>query len=389
MMMRLLKRWRWGLAIAAVLLAAIGYTLWPQARTVDVGKVSKGAMSVGITDDGVTREKDLYVVSAPATGYAARIALEAGDPVTRGQVITRISGRPAPPLDKRTQEELRGALSSARAAERAASASLAQARRDAARAGALSPKGFISKAQLEAARTRVATAEASLAQSRAEIRRIGASLAEPGGKAGGSPVPVLAPVSGTVLLVPSKSEGMVVEGAPLVTIGDPSKIEVVVDLLSREAVRVKPGDRVEITQWGGPDPLIGRVKYIEPYGRLKVSALGIDEQRVNVVIGFDPAVARKAARLGHGYQIDATIVVWSKPDALRVPVGALFRGKGGDWRVFVVEDGKVHERAVKIGQINNDYGEVVGGIGDGTVVVLNPENDLRDGERVRPRAPAA
>lgn len=132
-------------------------------------------------------------------------------------------------------------------------------------------------------------------------------------------------------------------------------------------------------------PLIGHVKYIEPYGRLKVSALGIEEQRVNVVIGFDPAMGRTAARLGHGYQIDATIIVWSKRDALRVPIGALFRGSDGGWRVFTVEGHKARERAVKIDHINDDFAEVAEGLAASARVVLNPASDLKDGERVKPR----
>ena len=382
---RVLLRWRWAIAIGGLLLLAIGYAFWPEARAVDLGMVSKGPMAVGVTDDGVTREKELYVVSAPVTGYASRIALEAGDPIAKGQLITRMTGRPAPPLDRRTQEELRSALAAAQAGESSAAASLAQTRRDLARAEALAPQGFISRADLEEKRTRVATGQAALAQSRAEVQRIRASLGMPGATASGAPVAVLAPVNGSVLLVPEKSEGVIAEGSALITIGDPGKIEVVVELLSREAVRVKAGDRVEITQWGGPAPLIGQVKYVEPYGRLKVSALGIEEQRVNVVIGFDPAAAREAARLGHGYQIDATIIVWSKPDALRVPVGALFRGKDGGWRVFVADHGRARERAVKIDHLNDDYGEVLSGLDDGTGVVLNPANDLKEGDRIKAR----
>jgi HlyD family secretion protein len=380
-----IKRWRWALVIAGLLVLALGYAFWPARRAVDLATVGRGPMAVGITDDGVTREKELYVVSAPVTGFASRITLEAGDRVEKGQLITRMTGRPAAPLDRRTQEELRGALAAAQAAESSAAATLVQARRDLARTEALASEGIVSRAQLEAARTGVSTGEAALRRSRAEAQQIRASLAEPGRTASGAPVAVVAPVSGSVLLVPAKSEAVIAEGTPLVTIGDPSRIEVVVDLLSREAVRVKPGDRVEITQWGGPKPLIGQVKYIEPYGRLKVSALGIEEQRVNVVIGFDPATARAAARLGHGYQIDATIIVWSRADALRVPIGALFRGRDGSWRVFAVEGGRARERAVKIDHINDEFAEVLQGLADGARVVLNPANDLRNGQRVKSR----
>lgn len=382
---RIVARWRWAVAAVGLLLLAIGYAFWPEAKSVDLGIVSKGPMSIGVTDDGVTREKDLFVVSAPVTGFASRIALEVGDRVRKGQLITRMTGRPSPPLDRRTQETLQSGLASARAAQSAAAAALAQSRRDLARAESLARRGFISRAQLESTRTRVAADQAALTQSQAEVQGARASLARPGQSANDAPVAVVAPVDGTVLLILEKSEGIIAEGTQLISIGDPSRIEVVVDLLSREAVRVRPGDRVEITQWGGPRPLLGRVKYVEPFGRLKVSALGIEEQRVNVVIGFDSAAVGEAARLGHGYQVDATIIVWSKKDALRVPIGALFRGKDGAWKVFVNDKGRARERAVKLDHLNDDFGEVIDGLVEGTKVVLNPANDLRVGDRIAAR----
>lgn len=385
MMGEFIRRWRWAIAIAALLALALAWAFWPDAKAVDLGKVDKGPMSVGITDKGVTRERDLFVVSAPVTGFASRIALEAGDPIEKGQLITRMTGRPSAPLDQRTRQELRGALAAAQAGESSAAAALVQARRDAARAEELAASGIVSRADLEAARTRVSTGQAAVAQASAEAQRIRASLAQPGGLGSGAPVAVVAPASGRVLVVPAKSEGVIAEGTPLITIGDPARIEVVADLLSREAVRVKPGDRVEIAQWGGPKPLVGEVKYIEPYGRMKVSALGIEEQRVNVVIAFAPDAAGEAARLGHGYQVDATIVVWSRPDALRVPIGALFRGKNGDWHVFLAERGRARERAVTIDHINDLYGEVIGGLAAGDSVVLNPGNDLKEGVRIKAR----
>ncbi|MCB2074938.1 MAG: efflux RND transporter periplasmic adaptor subunit [Novosphingobium sp.] len=381
----LLKRWRWAILVGALLFLGLAFAFWPEAVPVDTGKVTRGAMSVGVTDDGVTRAEEYYVVSAPVTGYLERIELEAGDKVSRGVLITRMTGRPATPLDKRTREELRGSLAAARAAEAGAASSLAQARRDLARAEELAKRGFLPRAQLEEARTRVSTGQASLAQARGQARSAQAMLAETGAATSGAPVPVRAPASGSVMSVINESEGVIPEGTPLMTIGDPHRIEVVVDLLSREAVRVKPGDRVEITEWGGPDPLIGRVERIEPFGKLKISALGIEEQRVNVIIGFGENAAQHAARLGHGYQIDATIILWSKKDALRVPIGALYRGGDGGWRVFVDDGGRAEERAVKVGHINDEYGEVLGGLAEDDTVVVNPGNALEDGNRISPR----
>ncbi|MBR0552020.1 efflux RND transporter periplasmic adaptor subunit [Stakelama marina] len=384
-MWNVLKRWRWAALILGLLVVVLGYSLWPRAREIDVGVVDRGPMAVGVTDDGVTREEELYVVSAPVTGFASRIELEAGDHVRKGQVITRMHGRPTTPLDQRTQEDLRGQLASAWAAERSAAAALAQSRRDLARVEELAGRGFVSRANHEAARTRVATDRAALERSRAEVRRISGALDDPGRAAPGRPVPVTAPVSGSVLLVPADSENIIAEGTPLMMIGDPAKIEVVIDLLSREAVRVSPGDRVEITQWGGPHPLIGHVTRVEPYGRLKISALGIEEQRVNVIIGFDPKAAGEAARLGHGYQVDATIILWSDPHALRLPIGALFRGREGGWHVFVVEGGRARERSVRIGHLNDEHAEVLHGVAQGAKVILNPGDGIEDGARVRPR----
>lgn len=384
-MAALLKRWRWALLIAGLLVTGLAFAFWPRVVLVDAGQVSKGRMVTGITDDGQTRAVDVYVVSAPVTGYLDRIELDVGDRVARGALITRMTGRPSSPLDPRSRQELGAAGSAARAAEAGARAALEQSWRDLQRAEKLAKDGFLPRAQLEAARTRVAGDRAALAAAQAEVRRIDAMLAAPAGGHGSAPVAVIAPAGGSVLTRITESEGVIAEGTPLVTIGDPDRIEGVVDLLSREAVRVKPGDRVEITQWGGPVPLIGTVKRIEPFGRLKVSALGIEEQRVNVIIGFAPESLPDAARLGHGYQFDATFVLWSRNDALRVPIGALFRGPDGEWHAFEIVGGRAIDRKLKIGQINEEWGEVLGGLSESAQVVVNPSKTLTDRTRVKAR----
>ena len=380
-----IKRWRWAVLVAGLLLAGLLYAFWPASTPVDTARVTRGPMAVGVTDDGVTRAEDYYVVSAPVTGYLSRIELEAGDPVTRNALITTMTGRPSTPIDPRSTQELRGALAAAQAAASSAQATLVQARRDLERAVALAQRGFIARAQLDQIRTRVATSDAALAQNRAEAARIRAQLGQPQGPGRGEPVPVRAPASGAVLSVITESEGVIAEGTQLMTIGDPRTIEAVVDLLSREAVRVQPGNRVEITQWGGPEPLVGTVERVEPFGRLKISALGIEEQRVNVIIRFAGAAALQAARLGHGYQVDATIILWSSDDALRVPIGALFRGSDGGWRVFVDDDGRARERAVRIGHLNDEFAEVLGGLAEGNEVIVNPASSLEEGARIAPR----
>lgn len=384
-MAAVLRRWRWPVGLGAVLLAGLAFAFWPTAALVDTAGISRGPMMVGVTDDGVTRAEEYFVVSAPVTGYLGRIELEPGDRVERGTLITHMAGLPSTPLDPRSQSELAAALTAASAEQTGLETSLAQARRDLARAEELAARGFLAQARLEEARTRVAVGQAQVQRAQAERRRIAALLSRPGGPAANGAVEVRAPASGQVLSVITESEGSLAQGTALMSIGDPSRIEAVVDLLSREAARVSAGDRVMITQWGGDEPIAGRVLRVEPFGRLKISALGIEEQRVNVIIGFDPAEAGKLARLGHGYQIDATIVLWEADRVLRVPIGALFRGPDQGWRVFAVENGRAVERPIRLGHINDEFGEVLDGLNEGDRVILNPAGSLQDGTRVKPR----
>ena len=383
-MRRWLARWRWPLLLTALVAAGLVFAFWPRAAAVDTGEVSRGAMVASVTDTAVTRALEHYIVSAPVTGYLSRIQLEAGDEVAAGQELARISGRPSTPLDPRTLAEGRAALASAQAAANQARAGLDLARSDLARAEALAPRQFVSRAQVEALRARVASGEAALAQARAEAARLAAIIRQPDGSTGAS-VTLRAPAAGRVLSVVNESAGMVAEGTPIITIGDPAALEVVVDLLSREAVQVHPGDRALITRWGGPDPLEGRVWRVEPFGQREISALGVEEQRVNVIIRFADPAKLAAAGLGHGFQVDATIERWRNDMALRVPVGSLFRGAEGKWQVFVIEQGRTRLQTVTIGQINEDWGEVRGGLSEGQRVVINPANILRDGQRVIPR----
>lgn len=394
------KRWRWAIGIGALVAIALGYSFWPEAVPVDTAEVTRGPMAVGITDDGVTRIHDLFVVSAPVTGRITRIEIEPGDAVVANEtVVARMAARPATPLDARTRRELSNALAAAGAAQRSAAAQVqraragvALARRELERAETLADRGFLAQAALDSRRAdaeaqsaALAAARASVEQARAEADRIRALLSQPApDDAQGGPVVVRSPASGVVLRRLTESEGVIAEGTPLVEIGDPAQVEVVTDLLSREAVRVEPGARVEITGWGGARPLIGRVRTIEPFGRLKISALGIEEQRVNVVIDFaDDAAA--LARLGHGYQIDATIILWRREDAVRLPIGALFRGADGAWHVYAIEGGRAVERVIDVGRINDDHAEILDGIEPGASVIINPGNQVRDGRRVRPR----
>lgn len=385
-MLEQIKRWQWAIGIGALLLLGLVYSFWPTAVPVDVASVTRGEMIVGVTDDGITRLDDLYVVSAPVTGYVTRIEIEPGDQVIANDtVIAHMSGRPPTPLDSRTRLELRNSLAAAQAAERSAAAALRLSRRNLERAEELMERGFLPQSNLDAARSDTEMRRAELQRSRAESDRIRSALRQPGpGRPSGSgSVAVRSPTSGVLLRVVHESEGVVAEGAPLVELGDAGRIEVVVDLLSREAVRVEPGAEVLIERWGGDRPLRGRVRTVEPFGELRISALGIEEQRVNVIIDFEEPEG-EIRRLGHGFQIDATIVLWQDDDALRVPIGAIFRS-GEAWHVYVVSGRRAVEREIEIGQINDDIAEVLGGLEEGDRVIVNPSSSVADGQRISER----
>jgi HlyD family secretion protein len=382
-----IRRWRWGGAIALLLALGIAYSFWPERVPVDIARVDRGEMAIGVTDDGVTRVRDLFTVSAPVSGYVTRIELDPGDRVVAGStVIARMAPLPSPPLDTRTRAELESALRASQAGEAAAQAALTLARSDLERAEALAQRGFLSRARLEESRAARQSRAADLERARAESRRLQAAMSDPRDSAPrGGAVAVRSPESGVLLRRLTQSEGAIAMGTPLVEIGDPARIEVVLDLLSREAARVRTGNEVLITHWGGEETLRGRVSRVEPSGRLKVSALGIEEQRVDVIVGFDPVPAARLSALGHGYQVDGTVVLWRDRNALRVPVGALFRAPGGAWQVFVVEAGRARLRNVAIGRINEEYGQVLRGLKQGDEAILNPGSRIADGTRIARR----
>lgn len=384
-MREFMRRWRWAFLAVALLAAGLAYAFWPEATPVDLGRVTRGPMVVGVTDDGVTRARDIYVVAAPVTGQLDRIELEVGDRVQQGAVVARVRGPPAGPLDLRSLEEARAAVVAAQAAVNQAAAVLRQSRADRARVEALAAQGYYPQAQAEAQRTRVATAAADLARAQAAEKEASAAVAAVAGRSGEQSVSVRAPASGVVLEVMAESEAVIVQGTPLLVVGDPRRIEIVVDLLSRQAVQVRPGDAVEIRAWGGDQPLAGRVARVEPFGRLKVSALGIEEQRVNVIVELEPSAAPEAARLGHGYELEATVILWRSGNCLRIPIAAIFRGARGEWHAFVLENGRLFDRELRIGHLNQDYAEVLTGVRAGEAVILNPPRSLKPGMRARPR----
>ncbi|MCZ7618677.1 MAG: HlyD family efflux transporter periplasmic adaptor subunit [Myxococcota bacterium] len=395
------------LVVAGAVLAAAA--LWlvmrPQALRVDVATVRRAPLRVTVDEEGETRVRDRYVVAAPATGRLLRIEHDEGDPIEAGAVVARIEPAPLDPRDRAAaQARLEAAESSqqaARARMQRAEAALAQARRDAARAAQLHARGTASDYALEQARL----AETSAVREHEEARFAAAAaasdveaaravlIADPGPtasrpEAAAAPscagaVPCLegrAPVSGQILRVLEESERIVAAGTPLVEIGDPAALEIVTDVLSRDAVGVTAGTPVWIEDWGGPGALEGRVRRVEPSGFTKVSALGVEEQRVNVVIDL----AEPDPRLGDGYRVEVRIVTWEGDDVLQIPASALFR-VGPQWAVFVVEGGRARRRPVEVGAQATFDVEIRAGLSEGDVVILHPSDRLDDGTRVAPR----
>ena len=370
--------------------------LWPAAVPVDVGSVVRGPLVVLIEEEGQTRVRDRYVVSAPVAGRVERIDLEPGDQVTRGQAVARVRAEAAPLLDARTRAEAQAALESARATlgraqaeERRAEAALSQAQREAARLRDLAASRVVSAQELEVkeaeGRTAEQTARAATFAVRAatsEVQRAAARVAPPSA-APGRVMTVVSPADGVVLKRMRESEAVVPAGDPLLEIGNPAALEIVADLLSTDAVRVRPGARTMIEEWGGHKTLDARVRRVEPAGFTKISALGVEEQRVNVILDFtDPNEAWAA--LGDAYRVEVRIVEWEAHDVLKVPTSALFRD-GPDWAVYVVQDGRVHRTHMTLGHQTGQEAEVVGGVGESTRVVLHPADSLSDGARVRVR----
>jgi HlyD family secretion protein len=370
--------------------------LWPDTLDVDVAQVTRGALVVTIDEEGRTRVRDRFVVSSPVTGRVLRIALEPGDRVARGAVLARV--RPEAPalLDARTRAEAeaaadgaRAALGRARAEEERAAAALAQAERELARSRRLVDAGVLpaqeadlrgTDAQL--AREALEAAAFAVRAVAAELARVDARLAPVPRRPAGAPVAVTAPVDGIVLRRLRESESLVPAGEPLVEIGDLAELEIVVDLLSTDAARIREGARAEIDLGGQALTADALVRRIEPSGFTKLSALGVEEQRVNVILDMPGPAGGEDVALGDAYRVDVRIVVWEAADVVRVPTSALVR-EGEQWAVFVVDGGRARRTLVEIGRQNGRDAEVLAGPAAGARVVIHPGDALRDGSRVR------
>jgi HlyD family secretion protein len=359
--------------------------------------VQKGALQVTVDEEGETRVRDRYVVSAPVPGRMRRIELEPGDRVTAGKTVLAMFEPPDPALlDTRTRAELQGraraaesAVGAARAERERVAANLEFARRELQRHEALLAAGAVSRDAFEAAERQVRTLQEAMrsaefnvrtAQHQLEVAR--ASLMQGRGGAG-TPIRLTSPVDGVVLRRMQESEAVVAIGQPLIEIGDVAHLEIVSDLLSTAAVRVQPGQPVLVEQWGGDRPLGGRVRRVEPSGFTKISALGVEEQRVNVIIDFDePRDVWQT--LGDGYRVEVRVIVWRRDGVLKVPTSSLFR-QGAGWAVYRVENRKAVRQAVDAGQQNGLEAEIRSGLQEGQTIIVFPSDEVGDGVSVQSR----
>jgi HlyD family secretion protein len=380
-MKKLWKRVIWGV-IALAIIAMIVVSFLPKPIIVDAQKIGRGPMRVALDAEGRTRIHDLYVISAPVTGQLERVTLDEGDVVTEGTVVATIQ---PPPLDPQQQAELDKRIAGAQAMQQQtvaatgqAEAALQQARRERDRLQDLMGTGAIARQDFEQAETAVNVAEKSLAAARyntqaaaaqVEALKTGRSASTTGRK-----VTLRAPATGRVLRVVEENRRMVMAGSPIIQIGNPSGLEVVVDVLSSDAVKVRAGDAILFDGWGGDRPLRGRVKYVEPSAFTKISALGIEEQRVNIICEF----VDFSSELGDGFRVDAHIILWESANVLKVPTSALFR-EGDEWKVFVIRAGKAQHVTVELGHRNELEAEITGGLKEDDSVIVHPSDQVIDG----------
>lgn len=400
--MRMLKTWLRRLLMLAIvggLVAAVVVAMAPQPLPVDVASVRRGSLRVTIDEDGRTRVKDRFVVGAPLMGNVARIDLHPADVVHQGDVLARIVPLAPPLLDARSRAEAEGRVSAAVAQQRQARASIDRARiavefaeGEARRVAQLAASGGASAQAVERAQMEQRTAReeltslefgARVADHQVQIAR--AALGRLSTRATAEEaeqMDVSSPVDGIVLRVAQESEGVVQVGAPLMELGDPAALEIVVDVLTSDAVRIERGAHVEIDRWGGA-LLRGHVRLVEPSAFTRTSALGVEEQRVNVLVDLD-SPREEWISLGDGYRVEARIVVWEAEDVVIVPASAVFR-RGEGSAVFVIEGDHARLTPIEVGHGNGLDIEVVSGLDEGATVIVHPGDTVDDGVLVAPR----
>jgi HlyD family secretion protein len=386
--------------IGGGLLLAIVAGLWPKPIRVETAVVTQGPLVVSVFEEGKTRIRHRHTISPPVAGFLHRVELRAGAAIKAGKtVLATLEAAPAPFLDPRARAEAEArvkateAIKQSRQAEvERANAALELARKEFERTDQLRESGMVSQQAWDAAENRVQllarelnAAEFALRVADFEIAQARAALLEsqrPTGE-GAEPMKIVAPVDGYILNVHEESARVVSPGQPIMEVGDPRDLEAEIELLSSDAVAVDPGAEVAIVEWGGEVPLRGRVSLVERAGFTKISALGVEEQRVKVRVDFvDPMPPGR--ELGDRFRVEARIVTWRGDNVLQIPTGALFR-RGGDWMTFVVDDGNARLQEVEIGHHNGIVAEVHSGVTEGTIVVIHPPDRVSDGAAVSVR----
>jgi HlyD family secretion protein len=374
---------------AAVLVALITAGLWPRPIPVETARAAVGTLRATVNEEGKTRIKQRYVVSAPVAGQLRRIPFKAGAEVRAGETVLAVIDPLAPTLlDARTRTAAEAKRDTAVAKLEQARAALQYEASELRRAQKLYADKTLSVSDLEMAQMREAVVAKEQAANESALRQAEAELAESATatsartNSSAEPIQVKAPVNGRVLKVIEENTRVVAAGAPLMEIGDPADLEVVVEVLSRDGAAIPPGTPVELEQWGGGEPLRAKVRLVEPAAFTKVSALGVEEQRVNVIADLlTPPDQRR--NVGDAFRVEAKIIVWEARDALKVPAGALFR-QGDQWAAFVVADGHARLRIVKVGRSSGTETQVLEGIKQGEEAILYPGSRARDGQRVTP-----
>jgi len=379
-------------ALALILVVATVAKTAVKGIHVDTAPITRGMLRVTVSATGKARVRERHTVSAPVAGQLERIALVPGDFVKKGQVLALIGAGVPAPLDVRSSAAQRARVAAALATEVGARAAVVRARASAkssevdfARTQQLVESGAVPVKDSETAELALRSRQAELEMAESSVRQAQQEAEEARVILGshsssqGSGIKVSAAIDGRVLRVLHESEGDVQVGAPLLELGNLGDLELAVDLLTTDAVRVTPGDKAEIMHWGGDQTLLGVVRRIDPSGFTKVSALGVEEQRVYAIIG--PSAPGAWANLADNYRVETEIVVAERPAALLVPVGSLIRERDG-WRVFTVDKGRCHQRSVQIGQLGSTNAEVVSGLSEGEHVVLYPGDQVQDGVRV-------
>jgi len=395
-----LGKWIFWSVIALLAITVFFFILRPDPVWVDLATVERGPMEVTVLEEGKTRVKDRYQISAPVTGYLHRLPMEVGDPVIPGELLTYLAPIPASILDTRSRAEAEARVAAANAMVQsirqqvaAAQADAEFARQEYQRLQSLEASRFVSSEQLQQARTAAARAQAILRSATfdeevavhelaAARTRLQLSSASQNGERPAERVAIRSPVSGAILNIVRKSEGVIHTGEAILEVGDPGALEVVVDVLSFDAIKLKPGLQTRLTGWGGPE-LEAVIKRVEPVGFVDVSALGVEEQRVKVIVDMVSQHERWEL-LGDGYRVDAEFILWQSEDTLQVPASALFRHEGGH-AVFLVNGDVANIQSVDIGASSGLATVVTDGLKAGDRVVRHPGRGLNDGDRVRVR----